>query len=1029
MKLFWPSDAWDLTSRQSIHGRECRCFCISIAYLLLYLCAASAQTPTGTVSGVISDTAKARIGGAAVVIESPDSKQSRHLVSDARGEFRADQMEAGQWKITVEATGFQSATAIIAIRLGGAKEVAITLIPGGVKQTVGVTSEASSITAQSLDRTSNVLQSIVTSNDLETLPLAGRTFANIAYFAPGTAPVEPSDPTKARITAVSTGGSSGLNNELSVDGADDTDDFIGGFLQNVSPDSIQQFAVRTGLEDADTGGTTAGSIVITTRRGSDDWHGLATFYERAADLNARYPIENPAPNPKQPFSRQNYVGTLGGPIIKHKLWAFTAFEYVHENASIAYSPASMTQFQALATLAANGLIPDVNFIDTPPNVPIPFRDYFGSFRLDWSQSAKSKWFLRAAIDNYTTHNNLVQQGTLPSTGLLTHNNYLSLVIGNQFLLSSRLLGNLVLNASGLHLTQSRNSNLGFALAFPFSSTALTVSGFETYGDNQFATPITFFPLLRNQEKYQARYDMNDDFGRHALQWGVNFIHEPVLSGAFPSNTETLYQLPENPTYYVSNPDQFGADFYSGATTTNLGGPFSQNVQRVAFYAQDSWRVRENLVLNYGVRYATSVGLFKGSGRTQVDNPGYITLRALDISLVPSVPHDDRMQLAPRLGFVYSPGRQTNNVIRGGFGLYFSDLAQTGWATALQATNQQAGPCVNPVQDPGGPQNAGCVGGDATGGVANLIDSNYKTPYAIHISAGFQHAFNARWSIGADYIHEQGNHGYRAYSFTGGTNLFTPLLDVSDPDQSIYVPDVNVFHSDNRSSYNGLLVHLQGSVGKRLNFIANYTLAQAQTWGCVLGELFDYVNGVCDPLHPFSNGDYGPSGEDMRQRFVLAGSWLGPAGFEVSGITQEESARPFTITTADGGGRIAVNGIPTALDEFRGTPYLQTDLRVSRPIRVREGWTLLPFAEFFNLFNRNNPGANYVTNVASLPVQSAQAQSGDITDVCANQGCSATLPLTNLQQLAFPSGGLGDFFGPGTTVGIPFAAQLGVRFTF
>jgi hypothetical protein len=90
---------------------------------------------------------------------------------------------------------------------------------------------------------------------------------------------------------------------------------------------------------------------------------------------------------------------------------------------------------------------------------------------------------------------------------------------------------------------------------------------------------------------------------------------------------------------------------------------------------------------------------------------------------------------------------------------------------------------------------------------------------------------------------------------------------------------------------------------------------------------------------------------------------------------------------------------------------------------------MPFAEFFNLFNRNNPGANYITNVASLPVPSAQAQSGDISDVCANQDCSATLPLTNLQQLAVPAGGLGDFFGPGTTVGIPFAAQLGVRFTF
>ena len=88
----------------------------------------------------------------------------------------------------------------------------------------------------------------------------------------------------------------------------------------------------------------------------------------------------------------------------------------------------------------------------------------------------------------------MQQGTLPSTGLLTHNNYFSLVIGNQFIFTPTLLGKFVFNASGLHLTQSRNSDLGFALAFPFSSTALTVSGFETFGDNQFATPITLFPF-------------------------------------------------------------------------------------------------------------------------------------------------------------------------------------------------------------------------------------------------------------------------------------------------------------------------------------------------------------------------------------------------------------------------------------------------------------------------------------------------------------------------------------------------------
>jgi hypothetical protein len=719
------------------------------------------------------------------------------------------------------------------------------------------------------------------------------------------------------------------------------------------------------------------------------------------------------------------VATLGGPIAKDKLYFFAAFEHVHENASIAYSPASTTQFDALAALAAQGLIPGVPSIDVPANVPIPFRDYFGSARFDYTQSAKSSFYLRGTIDNYITHNNLVQQGTLPSTGLLSHNNYLSLVLGHQYIYSPNLLGTLVLNASGLHLTQVRNSELGFALAFPFSSTSQTISGFETYGDNQFATPITFFPSERNQEKYQLRYDMNYTRARHAIKFGVNFIHEPVLGGSYPNTAETLYSFPENPTYYVANPAQFAADYAAGASPSGIdGGEFAQNVQRLAFYAQDSWHIR-NLTLNYGLHYSTTFGLFNASGRTQTDNSGYLTLHALGIDLVPSAPHDDHAQFGPRLGFAYAPGGSRSTVIRGGFGLYFDDLAQGGWATAFQAVNAPAVPCANPTTAP----SAGCVAGDASGGAANLIDSNYKTPYAIHISGGVQHAFNANWSMTADFIHEQGNHGYRAYSYTGGSNLFTPQLAPDDPNQATYVPDVNVFHSDNRSSYNGLLLHLQGAVTHRANFIANYTFSKAQTWGCVLGELFDYVNGVCNPLNAFGPGDYGPSGEDVRHRFVLAGTYKAPGGVEVSGLTQAESARPFTITLADNSARISVNGIPTSLDEFRATPYIQTDLRVSRPISFRDRVSIIPFAEFFNLFNRNNPGANYVTNVAALPVPAAEAQAGNVSDICSNAACSVTTPITSLKQLGVPGGALGDFFGPGTTVGIPFAAQLGVRVNF
>jgi hypothetical protein len=769
--------------------------------------------------------------------------------------------------------------------------------------------------------------------------------------------------------------------------------------------------------------------VITTRRGGNDWHGEAAFYERASALNARFPIENPAPNPKQPFSRQNYVATLGGPIKRDRLWTFTSYEQVHEDASIAYSPASLQQFDALASLAVEGLIPGVSSIAVPDTVPIPFRDFLGSERIDWAQSSRSAWFLRGSLDSYTTHNDLVAQGTLPSTGLRTHNNYFNMVIGNQYVFSPKWLIQSVLAGGGLHLTQARNSNLGFALAFPFSSTSLTVSGFETYGDNQFATPITFFPSARDQEKYQFRSDLSGVVSAHALKFGVNFIHEPVLGGSFPGNTETLYSFPQNPTDYLGNPAQFAADLAGGASTSTLGGGFSQNVQRLAFYAQDSWRMKRQLTLNYGLRWSATWGLFDASGRNQTQNPGYITLQALKIPLVSAPPQDDHRQFAPRLGLAWSPGAHQSTVLRAGFGLFYNDLAQNGWVTAFQAVSSAPGPCLDPVQNPGTPENSGCVPGDMAAGTANLIDSRYRTPYALHASGGVQQAFGEHWLLSADYIHEQGNHAYRAYGYTGGLNLFTPLLAPDDPAQADVVPDVNVFHSDNRSSYNALMLHAQANVLHRVSLIANYTFSKAQTWGCVLGELFDYVNGVCDPLNPFAPGDYGPSGEDVRHRAVLAATWHAPGKFELSTLTQAESARPFTITTADNSNRIAINGVITSLDQFRGTPYVQADLRVSRPVALGEHWKLTPFAEFFNLFNRNNPGANYVTNIATLPVPSAEAQAGNVTDICTNAACTATEPISSPSQLRVPGGALGDFFGPGTTVGIPFAAQIGLRAAF
>ena len=965
------------------------------AYLFLLLWAALAvpalpQTPSGVLRGTVQDGSGARIVGAKISISDAEKSYARDIRSDDRGEFRVADLPPDTYRVQVRANGFAETIANVAVPVSSVREILITLRPGSLSEKVMVNGDQSIASAE-LDTSSAIHQAVIYRADLAAIPLAARSFANVAYLAPGTEPVEPSDPTKARITAVSTGGSSGLNNEASVDGADNSDDYIGGFLQNFSPDALEEFAFRTAQMDADTGGTTAGSVVITTRGGTNDWHGDFSFYGRAAGLNARFPIDNPAPDPKQPFSRQNYVGTIGGPLLKEKLWFFTAFEYVHEDASIAYSSASRAQFVALSQLASDGLIPGVPSIGVPDSVPVPFRDYLLTTRLDWQQSNGSHWFLRGAVDTYTVHNALVQQGALPSTGATSHNNYFSLVAGNQFTFSPAWSGSLVLGASGLHLTQTRNDTLGYALAFPFTTTSSTITGFETFGDNQFVTGIAAFPVLRNQEKYQFRYDLAHQAGRHSLRFGVNFIHEPVLSGALTANAETLLAYTQNPDFYAANSLAFYADPTctrpTPATVTCVAnsatdGGFSQNVQRLGFYAEDSWRVTPTLTLNYGLRYDTTFGLFIASGRDQSFNPAQAT------GLVSGIPHDYRKAFAPRLGIVRTLGGTEKTVLRAGVGLYFGDLAQNGWVTAFQSVNggtRSGSPMIAP------PSPA-------------LIDPHYHTPYALHATAGIQHALSVNWLISADYTRETGMHGYRNYTFAGA----------------------NVFRSDNRSAYDALSLRFEGNVARWAHFTAHYTLSKAQTWGCTVGELFDYVNGVCDPQNAFAPGDYGPSGEDVRHRFVLVGTFPLPGRFQLATLTQAESARPYTLATPVGD-RAVVNGVKTTLDEFRGTPLVQVDLRVSRPFTLHDRWSITPFAEFFNLFNRNNPGNNFIPDISALPL--AVNDLANATAFCLNTDCTQTRPITSLSQLRAPAGALGDFFGPGTTVGIPFAAQLGIKFGF
>ncbi len=297
--------------------------------------------------------ARARVARAQVVVESAGSSITREATANDRGEFRIEGLLPGSLSRHRDRQRFcPSHCRCRCRRERGARYRGHAHSRNGRARPSMCRAILPRLPRETIDTASAVRGGVVGSQDLETLPLPARSFANIAYLVPGTEPVEPSDPTKARITAVSTGGSSGLNNELSVDGADNSDDWIGGFLQNFSPDGIQEFAVRTSNEDADTGWTTAGSVVITTKHGTNDWHGDARFLRARRQRSmpvSRLRIRRPIPSSRS--RGRTMWARWAGRSRKTKYGFFTSFENVHENASIAYSPASTPQFDALAGLS------------------------------------------------------------------------------------------------------------------------------------------------------------------------------------------------------------------------------------------------------------------------------------------------------------------------------------------------------------------------------------------------------------------------------------------------------------------------------------------------------------------------------------------------------------------------------------------------------------------------------------------------------------------------------------------------------
>src|SRR6266404_4539622 len=296
-----------------------------------------AQTAnTGVITGVAKDSAGAVVAGATVTVTNKATGVSRITTTGDAGAYELTQIVPGEYRLEVNQKGFvkfiqESITVNVLSRVTADFE----LKPSGTAEQVTITGEAAPIN----ETTRSDLSGVIGKREMEYFPVNGRSFASLALLIPG-ATAQPSfDPVKARTGTFSVGGSTGRNVNITTDGGDNKDNHVGGTLQNYTMEGIQEFALSTQRFSAANGRSGGALLSVITKSGGNRLRGTVFGFFRDDRFNANAPQLLADANPnlfeggdiiKPPFNRQQFGGSIGGPIIKDKLFWFGAVEHTRE---------------------------------------------------------------------------------------------------------------------------------------------------------------------------------------------------------------------------------------------------------------------------------------------------------------------------------------------------------------------------------------------------------------------------------------------------------------------------------------------------------------------------------------------------------------------------------------------------------------------------------------------------------------------------------------------------------------------------
>ena len=999
---------------------------LSFAILCLHVTVFAQQAATATLTGTITDPMDAVIPGAKITATQTATGIQREALSNGDGLYVFSNLTPGDYELRVDAPGF-------------AIKVTKTPVPLKVGQTVTLNVrlevdptrgnvDTFTYIPPLIDTNSSLIDGVIWPNEVQSLPLNGRNFLELALLVPGNTLAPNFDPTKTNTVVISSAGQLGRGGNVTIDGVDTNDDVVGGSIQNISQEAIQEFQIATNRFSAQMGRSGSSVINVITRSGSNDVHGSGSFYFRDSSLQGLPATFDRSLNQSPPFDREQYAFAIGGPIKRNHAWFFGSFEDRNQDGVV------LVGTRDLATRSIRR-----GFADSP------FDDFMTTDRVNWSLTENDHLDFRYSFEREkgTTASTLVRSIGSASQRQSSQNK------SNSFLANyTRLISGGDVNTFNFSFSTFINDTLpvtpGPQLTFP-----------SIQDGASFRVP---------QQTKQRRFQFNDTYtlvrGNHSIYVGgeIQRVESDLDLKVFQQGRiELIEDFPDfdrNGDGRVDDNDLlFAVTLRSGFPDRPLVLPDTNNTY-LAGFVQDDWRVHRQFTLNLGLRYEIDTDV-KNVSRTNELNP-------LILPFLHGTRGKDANNFAPRIGFNYSTS-DSRTSIHAGYGIYYDRVTleiqtlERGLDGRALPVEVRAGNLffippqflfdpVNGTFPPGAPTLAnpftGFVLPGAGAGGINIIDNDLQNPMVHQMNVGVQRLLGDNFALRADYLRNVGTHFIIGRVI--GTVPFNPV--VGGPDI------VKNLESSVRTKYDGLLLSVEKRLADRFQFRVSYTLSRS----------FNYAN---DDQIPFSNGpidsndlrrEYGPTPNDQRHRFTFSGVFQLPGEVKLAPILTLASSVPIDILLPDGSSRVcelqrnagarqfktgaqlnaaltqinAAGGslcpnpdpstgfkprvlLPLVRDDLKlGDDFSSLDLRVSKIFKIGERWSIEPIAEVFNLFN--------VTNVLGVSNVNYSGFSNVLVRDSNDPTSPAFLRSSSFGQPVTTAGGV---FGSGGPRAFQFAARV------